>query len=251
VAEVLVGPVHVNLTAIVTVTHTPSRFQAEVRITSSAGSGARRLESASCETLADEVALVIALSASRVAGSGAAIEDTAVSSALVPVLAAHATAVTGPTPRTALGAGATLALEGISALRLELGVTYYKQQADAFSTQPQVGAVFNLLRVGARACRIWRAGLVDVAGCLGAQVYRIAAAGRGDGIVRYAGTALVWGPSLGLFGRLRLLPWFAVHLALDAIVPVSRDRFVFAVFGELHRPAAVALQGFLGPEVQF
>src|SRR5689334_7497738 len=54
-----------SLTAIVRVTRAEGSFHATLHITSSAGIGDRDLEDTQCEILAESVALVIALSASR------------------------------------------------------------------------------------------------------------------------------------------------------------------------------------------
>jgi hypothetical protein len=235
------APAQAALTATANVTRTSGTYRATLRIQSTAGSGERTLENANCEILADSIALVIALSAA----------DTLASQArrLTLALSAHATAVSGPLPSLALGGGAGLALEGFWALRVELSGTYYAPQSSTYE-QTVVGASFDLLRFGARACRLWSAGHFDLAPCLGAQLYRIA--GNGFGGVRYSnGSAYVWGPALGVFARLRLYSIVAAVLAADATLPVSRQTFVYTDLGPLHRPAALALQLFIGPEVRF
>jgi hypothetical protein len=50
---------------------------------------------------------------------------------------------------------------------------------------------------------------------------------------------------------LRLFSVFAVVLSADATVPIERQRFVYTDVGSLHRPAAVAFQLFIAPEVRF
>lgn len=241
-------PANVNLTATATVTRTAGIFRASVAITSSAGHGERILENTRCELLAESVALVIALSAPHFADAGEHAHDSP-HDGLSPALSAHATAVTGLLPRLALGAGGTLALEGFAALRLELGGSYYAQQSSTFD-EMSIGGHLGLLGIGLRACRIWTLGAFELAPCLGARFHRIAGMGFG-GMVSLDGASLVWGPALGMFSRVRLLQRLALYLSADAVAAVSRRPFVFSDVGVLHRPAAVAFQLFVAPEVRF
>ena len=238
----------VNLTATANVTRATGTYRAEVRITSSAGSGQRILESPRCELLAESVALVIALSAPRVARPSRELARDAPSGGLEPELSLHAAALTGPLPRLAVGAGGAVAVEGFAALRLELNGTYYAHQTATFDDM-NIGADLRLLGIGLRGCRIWNVGAFELAPCLGAQLYWIAGKGFG-GMVSRGGDSLVWGPALGVFGRLRLLRRLALYLAADGVAPIARQRFVFPDVGVLHRPAAWAFQLFIGPEVR-
>lgn len=238
-----------NLTAIARVTRAADTFRAQVRITSSAGFGDRDLEAVSCEILAESVALVIALSASRSADSRGEVKHREHDRGLEVALSPHASAAIGPLPEPAFGAGATIAIEGFAALRLELSGTYHARQSHTFD-ETNVGGRFDLLRLGARGCRLWTLGAFELGPCFGAQLYRIEARGFG-GMLSYSGESLMWGPAAGAFGRLRLLDRFAVHLTADAVVPVSRQRFVFSDVGPLHRPSILALQLVIAPEVLF
>jgi hypothetical protein len=228
------------LSAVTNVTQTSGMYRAAVRIQSRVGAGERVLENANCEILADSVALVIALSASGSAPS---------ERVLTLAFSAHATAVSGPLPKLGLGFGGAFAVEGPWALRFELSGSYYEKQSSTYD-QLNIGARFRTLRFGARACRLWSAGRVQFAPCLGAEIFRIE--GEGFGGTKYSsGAAYVWGPALGVFGRLRLFSVMGLIIAADAIVPVVRRRFVYSDLGPLHRPAALALQLFIAPEVQF
>lgn len=226
-----------NLSAVVNVTQTSDTYRAEVHTRSREGSGERVVENTSCEILADSVALVIALSAASPQNRGLGIG-----------VSVHGTMLSGPLPSLAWGVGGGVALEGFWALRLELSGSYYAEQSFTY-LDTNIGARFELLRFGARGCRLWSFGVFDLAPCVGAQVYRIAAEGFG-GMKYYAGTSYLWGPAFGLFSRLRW-SFFAVALAADLTIPVSRQRFVYTDLPPLHRPAALAFQLFLAPEVQF
>ena len=227
-----------DLSATVKVTQRADAYRAEVRIETREGPGERVIENADCEILADSVALVIAL-------SSAPSPDRPLSLAL----SAHATLLSGPLPKWALGAGGALAVEGFWALRVELGGSYYVQQSSVYE-ETKVGARFSLLRLGARGCRLWSVGRFDLAPCVGAQLFRVAGAGFG-GAKRDSGASYLWAPAVGAFARLRLTSIFSLTVAADVSVPIARQRFVYADRSVLHQPSAVAFQLFIAPEVQF
>jgi len=236
----------VNLTVTASVTRAQDLYRAHVHIASPAGLGERTLENARCDVLAESVAVVIALSVPPPVAGARPREHM---DGLAPALSAHAAAVTGPLPRLALGGGGTFALEGIAALRLELGATYYAHQSATFD-DTEIGAHFKLLALGVRGCRVWALGAFELAPCLGAQFYRITGEGFG-GKVSHSGGTLMWGPALGVLARLRVLAQLALDLTIDGVVPIARQRFVFSDVGSLHRASAFAFQFFVGPEVRF
>jgi hypothetical protein len=252
VQQLLDGTPRAELRASVEVTQHAANFSARIRLTSSEELGERVLESKRCELLADSVALVVALSAAPPATTErtSATRPRARGRDWSVAASAHASAATGLLPELALGAGAALALEGLASLRVELGGTYYAPRSLTFD-QTNLGATFRLLRVGARGCRIWALGAFELGACLGAQLYRISGVGFG-GTVKRSGAGFIWGPELGVFGRLRLWQRVALSLSAGGVAPVSRQRFVFSdVVGPLHRTAALTFQVFVAPEVQF
>ena len=248
----LVGnAVTTNLAATTEVKRIAGTYRAHVRITSAAGFGERELENTRCELLADSVALVVALSAGTSAEStngGASEPELAVSAS------AHASAALGPLPDVALGVGGAVALEGFSSLQLELRGGYYVPQTSTFDERAidggLLGARFRLLTFGARGCRFWRFGALELAPCVGAELYHVEASGFGGAVERDGGSTW-WGPAAGLLARLRLTKAFAIRAAADGVVPLSRRRFVFADLGPLHRASALALHVLVGPEVRF
>jgi hypothetical protein len=150
----------------------------------------------------------------------------------------------------AAGVGATLALEGISSFRLELHGAYYFPQSTTFE-QSMLGANFQLLTFGACICRLWTVDRVQWGPCVGAQVHRVDARGYG-GMTGLPGSTIWWGPALRMLGRVQLLAALGLNVALEAMLPVTRPRFVFSdVVGELHRVSAISLQVSVGPEVRF
>jgi hypothetical protein len=198
--------------------------------------------------LADSVALVISLSASE---ESANIEPAADASRARPViaLAAQSTALLGSLPRAGLGFGGALAAEQMASLRFELRGSYYIPQSTTFEPG-EPGAHFRLFVFGVRGCRTWRLGDIDLAPCVGADVQRLSASGFG-GSVRQQGGATSWGPAFGGLGRMRLSNLFGIYVAVEAVVPIVRRRFIYADVGELHRAAPIALQLMLAPEVRF
>jgi len=241
-----------NLTATVVVKQRASGFQARVGIASSAGLGMRMLEGTSCDALGEDVALVIALSASHSTSKPmtAGRAKVATEAELALTLGIHAAAIAGPLPRPALGVGAAAALVGFAALRLELACTYYAPQSVTFDGRPTVGAELTLLRAGLRVCRVWALGALEIGGCVGGQLYRLAGEGFGSAVVSRTGAAIFGGPSLGISGRLRLLDRLALLFAADGGMQPSRNRFVFGGFGLLHEPSSFGLQLFLASEVR-
>ena len=248
VEQVLGKAMIANLTASAEVRHSAGTFFAQLRITSGEGFGERLLESKRCDILADSVALVIALSAARSARAQGEVVPERDNGPLL-ALSAHVTLATGLLPGPALGAGGALAVEGLSALRFELGGSYYAARSETLA-QTAVGGTFQLLRFGARGCRGWTLGAVELATCVGVQFYRIHGVGFGGEVTR-SGAAIIWGPELGVVGRIRLWQHLALYIAACGVAPVSRQRFVFSDAGALHRTAAAAFQLFIAPEVRF
>jgi hypothetical protein len=241
-----------NLTATAVVTHATGGFEARVSITSAVGLGTRMLESKSCKTLTDDVALVIALSASQAVDTSYGRERALPSEhdEIALALGAHASAVSGPLPRPAMGGGVSVAVEGLAALRLELSGTYYASEAATYAQQPSIGAKLSLLRASARVCRIWGVGVLDLGACVSGQLYRLSGVGFGASVIARRGVALLWGPALSVLGRMRLLDRLSLIVAADGVAQLSRDRFVFAVYGPLHQPAGFVLQLFVAAEVR-
>jgi hypothetical protein len=148
-----------------------------------------------------------------------------------------------------MGVGGTIALEGLSAFRLDLQGGYYFPQSTSFE-QTTVGGNFQLLTLGLSLCRLWSIGRVQWGPCVGAQVHRVSARGFG-GMTQLPASTTWWGPSLRLLGRMQLLPALGINVAVEGMLPVFRPEFEFVNVGVLHRVSVVALQVSVGPEVRF
>lgn len=234
-----------NLAVIGSVTQTDAGYRAELSIQSDGGTGQRTIDNSQCDILADSVALVIALSAN---GSTVGSSDTSATK-LSFAMSAHASLLSGPLPSPALGGGIGFALEGWRSLRWEVSGSYYAEQAATYDAL-SIGADFRLLRVAARGCRVWGMGQLDLAPCVGAELYRIDGTGFG-GMVARNGGSFVWGPALSMLVRLHVWRRLTIELSAGAALAVSRQRFTYGDLGLLHRPDALAYQVLLAPEVLF
>jgi hypothetical protein len=246
VDRLLGGAVKSSFAAVTDVSRTGATYRAQLRTTSSAGFGERTLSSPRCEDLMDSVALVIALTAAPAANDT---RRTGEEDGFGVVGAANANLVVGPLASPAFGFGGAIAAQGFSALRFELRGAYFLQQSTTFAGGAP-GGDFDLVTFGARACRLWSFGVLDLAPCIGAEIYHVSAIGFGV-VDRRRDRAAWWGPALGLVARVRLASAFAIYAAADGVMPVSRRPFVFPDIGELHRPSVVALQLLIAPEVHF
>jgi hypothetical protein len=237
-----------KLAATTDVTRTASVYRARLHVTTSAGSGERILENRQCDTLADSVALVIALSATG-AADGPQNTRTALNERLALAISAEGSTLFGALSRPAVGIGGAIAVEGLVSLRFDLHGAYYARQSTTFD-QSTLGGRFGLVTLGARACRLWFVGPVDVAPCVGAEGYLVTATGFGGTVSRHQ-QAGWWGPAVGLFGRWHTSKSFAVYMVADGVAPLARRRFVFSDVGELYRPSAIALGLLAAAEVRF
>jgi hypothetical protein len=201
------------------------------------------LEHARCDTLADSVAVVIALAV-------AIPEDEARQQDAVSFgVGAHLSALFGTLPKVAFGAGAAFAIEAPS-LRFELRGTFHLPQSASFAGTT-LGARFYAISAAARACWLSRLGALELGPCLGADLHYVSATGAG-GDVSLSGHGISFGPALGAFGRVNLTKSFGIVLVADGAMLLSRQRFVFGdVDGALHRASLVAAQLLVAPEVHF
>jgi hypothetical protein len=245
--ELMGGAVQSNLTAEARVMRHAGQYRAYVLIREPTGVGERELENAHCDVLMDSVALLIALSIPSPEGAASRPIAKSVRPALL--ISVQGRLLRGALPLTAAGAGAAVALESFSSVRLEVSGAYYLSQSKSFA-DGMLGARFQSFAVGARACRLWRIDVLEMGPCLGAELHHVRATAFG-GMPSLGGSVLWWGPALGLLLRVRVIELLAVQVGLEAVVPLSRPEFSFSDVGRLHRVSALALQLVLAPEVRF
>ena len=225
------------------VTKTRSEYRAVLRFRDRDSIGERALSHTRCDILADSVALVIALSA---ADSSARPEQR---SRTLVALSVHAAAVSGPLPELALGGGGALAIEGIGSLHVELSASYFAQQTARYD-QLAIGATFQMARFAARSCGIWGFGRLDIAPCVGAELFYIRGTGFG-GMAQQRGDTYVWGPELSALVRVRAWGPLAFNLVAGVTLALSRQRFRYSDLATLHQAAPWAFQVGISPEVLF
>jgi len=241
----MAGSVQPNFTAVAEVTQRVHAYHAHVVLRDPSGFGERELEDPHCDGLLDKVALLIALS---MPGQQDAVRTPRGAGLAVPLSVQGRLAV-GALPLSAAGVGAAIAIETFSSTRFEVHGAYFAPQSVAFA-DATLGARFELLTLGARACRLWRIGRLQLGPCLGAEVHYATAKAFG-GMPSLAGKAQWWGPAFGVFSRLTVLEPFALYLAAEVVVPLSRPYFRFSDVGDLHRVSPLALHVVVAPEVRF
>lgn len=243
----MAGSVGANFTAVTEVTTRADKYHAHVVLRDPSGFGERDLEHAQCDALMNSVALLIALSMPGQEGSVR--RDMPTDAGLSVPLSVQGRVAFGALPLTAAGLGGAVALEAFSSTRIELHGAYYAQQSQAFAGET-LGARFGLWTLGARACRLWSISRLQLGPCLGAELYFASATAFG-GVPSLAGKVQWWGPALGMFSRLTIFEPFALYVAAEAVLPLSRPYFRFDDVGDLHRVPALALQVVVAPEVRF
>lgn len=276
----LVGP-GVALAANVGVTESAGRVRAELEVRVRQSMGKRVLEAASCEELAESVAVVLAMSAmaepppppppapfippppaARPAPVAAApaVEPTPSPPRPPRVrLAVLGAADVGTLPGPAVGAGlrAAVALGHGFAVGIG-GDLWLDQNAVAPGLSPQQGARFTFFSADATGCYALPVHFaVEISPCAIAELAYMTATGETTGPPE-SPTALWLGLGVGALARWELTRAFALTFELDALVPTSGERFhINSVSGPLttpyivHTVGAVTARAHFGPEVRF
>jgi hypothetical protein len=257
------------LAVIATVDETGGTFRAHVDVVAPGGArSTRELTSASCDTLADAVALIGALAMSSPLPP--APPPRAEARSTTPTATATRTAVAPPRnrrPHLVLGATGGPALGVLPGVMGELGLRIgarwrlarlgvharvavpVTDTLDAADAQVRYG----LWSVAVEGCavippRAW----IDVPMCGAIEAGQISGRARGAGVVDARVARRPW-LAVGLGPGLVLRPHPRVGLRLDASLVVPIVRATFAVDGvpDVFRPGAVGGRATLGVEVEF
>lgn len=212
-------------------------YKAELRLVSSAGAGTRTVQHADCAVLADSVALIYALAASR--------SDEA--QKLRWTLALYGAGVLGTLPALAGGGRAALGVEW-SRLRVELSAASTWPQTASFGDGKLSGR-FELAAASIGASILFEVGALAAALGLGVEAYRLSATGLGGESSR-TGWSLGYGPLLSLLLRWRFSNRWALCLSASSVAPVVRSRFVFTDAGTLHEVPSLTGSIGLGLELR-
>jgi hypothetical protein len=272
------GPVAVRAT----VTRRPSGYHAQLFVRGARGDGTRELDAPTCATVSDMAVVVVAMSATtepeepapapspspapeQVDGPSreAAVDPPAQKN--IEPRAEPERASSGPRARASIAPragldfgllpaaapvlGGAIAWSPAPWIRAEIGGGVLTAQSTPFDGST-AGARFSAWSAGARACLSALQGAVELGPCLGAEIAHVDASGFGGAIVKDGG-ATWWSPSAAGFVRWRVTEALEVGVGVEALVPISRRRFVFSDLGELHRPAVVGARVFFAPEVRF
>ena len=284
----LVGP-HVTLEASASVTEAQGTYRAALKVRAGESVGERTVDAASCEALADAVAVVVAMAGTTMASPPIAPPAPPVevapppvplpfpSPALVPApplkeeapLASKPTTPTRPHVRIGvegsvdLGTlpsateGVRLSVMGLPRSDVALGVAaeLWANRSGSPASLPTQGADFSLLSVDALGCYgAFHRRAFELSGCGIVELDRLSA--QGTGPKPQDPTAWWIGLGLGLRGRWELTHAFALTADIDGIVPTAQQQFSIAgpantTAAIVHVTSIVAGRGHLGGEVRF
>jgi hypothetical protein len=261
-----------------------ARYRLSLAIETAGTRGERVLEADTCEELVTSAAVVIGMSAAAAVEDDArepAPEPDASDPPAPPPREAQATRAAAPAPPTreaprerggegpgrrfalraqlvgeagtlpsaGLGGGLAVAYAPLERLRVELALGAWASQQATLDADATRGARFRLLGGTARAC-LALTRTVELAPCLGLEMAHLSA--RGFGAARVAeASAVTVAPEAAMTVAVPLGRGFGLRGGLGGAVPMSRNSFVITASGTVHEPAAVALRGWLGPEVHF
>ena len=276
----LVGP-GVALAANVGVTESAGRVRAELEVRVRRLMGKRVLEAASCEELAESVAVVLAMSAMaepppprrplrsslrrpprarrrwRLLPPSSRRRPLRVRRACVSPCSARLTSELSLAPPSAPGFAPRS--RSVMGSRSASAVTSGSiQNAVAPGLSPQQGARFTFFSADATGCYALPVHFaVEISPCAIAELAYMTATGETTGPPE-SPTALWLGLGVGALARWELTRAFALTFELDALVPTSGERFhINSVSGPLttpyivHTVGAVTARAHFGPEVRF
>lgn len=233
-------------------------FVLDLSFESKSGSGHETLVAARCETLADIVALKVALAADPVAtlesteaepNEPKRLRKPAPEPTRYGVRAAGGLGF-GPLPGVAASAGIAASIIWASA-RLELGAGYWFPKSAHFVEMPDTGADFSLAVATLRTCATPRLGSAELPACAGLEIGDLRGTGFGVDTVKTADRAwiaVVLGPALAVPLSEQLFFW----LEADAVLAVSRPGgYGIRNLGTLYAPEIGAARAWAGFEVRF
>jgi hypothetical protein len=249
-------------------------FRVRLRTSAFGLDGEKQLEAASCRSLADAVALVIAFAydpeaasahdAAPLAAAPLASERADVPLNERPTLARRAppelrasahlafAANAGALPAVAPGLVAGVGVSLPNA-RFEISGSAWTDQQASLAPRPLAptpGGHFQLWTVGARACYERERRPLGLDLCALGELGPMS--GRGVGVTRVTRETLLWGGfGAGATARWALLPYLGLRASVDGLVGLTRPTFVLEPFGQVHRPSLVTGRVAFGAEANF
>jgi hypothetical protein len=233
-------------------------FVLDLSFESKSGRGHETLVAVRCETLADIVALKVALAADPVATLESTASEPSEPKRLrkpAPEPTRYGIRLTGGAgfgPLPGVGASAGMAASVIwSSARLELGAGYWFPKSAHFVEMPDIGADFSLAAANVRACATPRLGSVELPTCAGLEVGDLRGSGFGVDTVETADRlwiAVVLGPAIAVPLSDQLFFW----LEGDALLAITRPAgYAIRNLGTLYGPEMGGARVWAGLEVRF
>jgi hypothetical protein len=161
----------------------------------------------------------------------------------------HAIGDAGTLPAIGAGGGFAIGFDPVEALHMEATANFWAQQDGTLAANATRGAAFQLVTAGGRGCWVLTRP-VTFAPCLGAEMIVLSGAGFGASRTSDA-RSVTWAPDVSFMVGVPLGDRFLLRAGLGIAAPVSRQAFVIAAGGEVHRPAFVAARAWIGPEIVF
>jgi hypothetical protein len=112
------------------------------------------------------------------------------------------------------------------------------------------GASLWRAELGGRACGSWRARLLEVGPCIGANASWIRASGFGAEM-NSSPTTLTGEAVVGARLSLHVTRWAALHMGANLVLPFDRPTFLIDNEGDVYHPSVAAFRGALGAEGHF
>lgn len=144
-----------------------------------------------------------------------------------------------------VGAGAAVVRDR---LRIDLSGAHWFERTGTVEGEPMAGGSFHLEAATLRGC--WRISRYIGAGCLGAELGIIRAAGFG--VDRENAVRELWAaPMASLVGDYKLTESLGISVIADYAWALRRPRFTLSGLGQVHQPGRSALRFYLGVEARF
>lgn len=221
-------------------------FVLDLQLVTPGGRADEQLIAARCQTLADVVALKVALAADPLV----VLETTSPPTA---ALGWGARLSLGVGPGALPGLGTTLTATGImrlSGFSLELSAAYGLQQRVSYPDRPTIGGTLDMLSAIARACALPELKSVEFSLCTGPELGVLRAAGFGVATV-FETTDLYMAWVLGPGVRWRVGGGFFAYFGVDAQLALLRPTFHIRNLTPLYQPERLAARLNAGVELHF
>jgi hypothetical protein len=233
-----------------------ARYAVTLELDAGAAQPSRRaLEAEDCEAVSRASALLIALAIRARAAPVPEQQPRAAPAAPPPAqrvrgfLSVLGEADVGAVPMPTLGLGLAAGVRW-PRLLLESSFAYFAPRSTTANGRADVGARFQLMTLGARACAPITVTALWLAPCLGAGFDRVSAPGFGARLTRRP-TAWDAIGRLGLLAGWDISSIISVRAEIEGVLPLARPEFEVDGVGDVFRRAPVGVRTGLGLQLQF